>query len=87
MGDDRDGWCGGRGRAGGEFGGRCVCGSEVVEAELLKEAIEGNEDLTPPTPLKPEELFGVGEVGIDWEVVAGAAGGGVEAPRVNDQHI
>ena len=86
MGDDRDGWCGGRGRAGGEFGGRCVCGGEVVEAELLKEGIEGNEDLTPIP--KPEKLIGVGEVGIDWEVVAGPAGGGVEAPRgVNDQHI
>ena len=61
-------------------------------AELLKEAIEGNEDLTP-IPLNPEILVGVGEVSIDWEVVAGpwakAAGGGVEVleARVNHQYI
>jgi hypothetical protein len=58
MGDDREGWCGGRERAGGELGG---WGCEVLEAELLKEAIEGNEDLIPP--LNPEELVAVGEVG------------------------
>jgi hypothetical protein len=48
------------------------CGCEVVElqpAELLNEAMEGNEDLIP-IPLNTEKLVvWVGGLGIEWEVV------------------
>ena len=68
----------------------CGCGCEVVEpqpAELLNEAIEGKEDLVP-IPLNAEKLVEVGEVDIDWEVVAGPLGGiEVLETRVNHQHI
>ena len=70
----------------------CGCGCEVVglqPAELLKEAIEGNEDLIP-IPLNPEKLDEVREVGIDREVVAGPMTKTVEvleANRVKKNHI
>jgi hypothetical protein len=65
------------GIAGGELSGCCGCGCEVVgpqPAELLNDAIEGNEDLVP-IPLNPEKLVGVGEVDIDRDVIAGPLGG------------
>ena len=78
------------GIAGSELSGCCGCGCEVVEpqpAELLIEAIEGNEDLVL-IPLDPDKLVEAAEVEIDREVDAGPLGGiEVLEARVNHQYI
>ena len=49
---------------------------ELQPAELLNEAIEGNEDLIP-IPLNTEKLVvWVDGIGVDWEVVGPLGGGG-----------
>ena len=58
----------------------------MLEAELLKEAIEWNEDLMF-MPLNPEKLVGVGEVGMGREVVGGPLGKAGLESRTDHEHI